>query len=244
MQELTTVEAIEFEQCEEAIQRCADVFDAATQALATIRDKRLYRERYRTFDEYCERRWGYTRQHTNRLIAAAGVMESLRMEPKGSKPPAHEENDPEIPLPENERQARPLTQIEPEQRQEVWREVVRTAPEGGVTAAHVEKVVKQKKAAGSKTKAAEVAAPKANPEVAVEDKKVTVIHSPNLDELRDLAGDLALQAERFRDGAAEIVARLAFNERELAVKLIAEATKEVMEALDRPLAGLKQSASR
>jgi uncharacterized Zn finger protein len=40
-----------------------------------------------------------------------------------------------------QRQTRPLTSLPPDQQRDVWEEVVRTAPDGKVTAKHVEKVV-------------------------------------------------------------------------------------------------------
>src|SRR5690606_682430 len=43
--------------------------------------------------------------------------------------------------PANERQARPLTRLEPDDQPAAWAEAVETAPEGKVTAAHVEAVV-------------------------------------------------------------------------------------------------------
>jgi len=44
-------------------------------ALMTIRDQRLYREAYRTFEDYCQERWGMTPRHANRQVAAAKVAE-------------------------------------------------------------------------------------------------------------------------------------------------------------------------
>ncbi len=49
-----------------------------------------------------------------------------------------------IQSPTNERQARPLTKLDtPEQQREAWQKAVETAPEGRVTAHHVEKVVRE-----------------------------------------------------------------------------------------------------
>src|SRR5690606_26347192 len=48
-----------------------------------------------------------------------------------------------VPKPANERQARPLTKLPPEQQREAWEEAVATAPDGRVTAAHVERTVKR-----------------------------------------------------------------------------------------------------
>lgn len=40
-----------------------------------------------------------------------------------------------------ESQLRPLSRLEPEQQQQVWQRAVETAPEGGITAAHVKDVI-------------------------------------------------------------------------------------------------------
>ncbi len=44
-------------------------------------------------------------------------------------------------LPTNEAQARPLTGLQPDIQRQVWTQAVATAPEGKVTAAHVERTV-------------------------------------------------------------------------------------------------------
>ena len=44
------------------------------EALTEIRDKKLYRLDYGTFEEYCQKKWGWTRQHCYRLIQAAPVL--------------------------------------------------------------------------------------------------------------------------------------------------------------------------
>jgi|BarGraIncu00222A_1022003.scaffolds.fasta_scaffold48584_1 hypothetical protein len=43
------------------------------------------------------------------------------------------------PIPES--QLRPLTRLEPDQQREAWQRAVETAPESGITAAHVKKIV-------------------------------------------------------------------------------------------------------
>lgn len=47
----------------------------------------------------------------------------------------------DIPLPVAEAHARPLTQLEPKQQLEAWQTAVETAPDGKITAAHVQAVV-------------------------------------------------------------------------------------------------------
>jgi hypothetical protein len=41
------------------------------QALEEVRDSKLYKERYGTFEDYCELRWGFKRAHGYRLVEAS-----------------------------------------------------------------------------------------------------------------------------------------------------------------------------
>jgi hypothetical protein len=54
-------------------------------ALAEIRDLRLYRRAYATFEDYCIERWGFTRSYAYRQIAAADV--TAKLSPIGYAPP-------------------------------------------------------------------------------------------------------------------------------------------------------------
>ncbi len=121
--QLSLTEQTELQQYEATIERGLKTFVDVGNALLAIRDGRLYRQEYGTFEEYCRERWGMTRQNANRLIAASETV--LVLEPIGSKP-------------ENESQIRPLTSLKPEQQREVWQRAVESAPNGKVTAAHVE----------------------------------------------------------------------------------------------------------
>jgi hypothetical protein len=71
------------------------VFVKVGNALLEIRDSRLYRQQFPTFEAYCRERWGMARQSVNRMIAAAEVVRNIKMEPIGS-------------IPTTESQARPL----------------------------------------------------------------------------------------------------------------------------------------
>jgi len=42
-----------------------------------IRDNRLYRSDYATFEEYCRERWGWSRSYIHRQIAAAEISNLL-----------------------------------------------------------------------------------------------------------------------------------------------------------------------
>jgi len=127
IQSLTPSEQGDLRQCESIIERGLATFVEVGNALAKIRDGRLYRGEYRTFEGYCQDRWGLTRRHVNYQIAAARVVKNL-----GTIVPI---------LPITESQARPLTRLEPEQQREAWTKAVETAPNGKVTAAHVQKTV-------------------------------------------------------------------------------------------------------
>lgn len=148
MAELSITEQGQLATHEATIARGLETFVEVGAALAAIRDGRLYRAEYGTFEEYCERRWNLSRIHAYRFIEAAAVNNNLL--PMGNTPTMFLSNPatwpPGFKLPANERQARPLTSLEPEQQREAWQRAVDTAPNGKITAAHVESVVEQFKA--------------------------------------------------------------------------------------------------
>ncbi len=61
---------------EKVIARGKKPFVEVGMALAEIRDLRLYRREYGSFAEYCQSKWGWTRQHAYRLIEAAPIGKS------------------------------------------------------------------------------------------------------------------------------------------------------------------------
>jgi len=109
-------------QLETIIERGLATFIEVGNALIVIRDERLYRERYPTFQAYCQERWGWGRNYVNKQIKAAEVARALGTD---------------VPIPANEAQARELARIpDPTARQDVWR---RSVEEHGnrVTAASI-----------------------------------------------------------------------------------------------------------
>src|SRR5690554_2740020 len=68
---------------------------------ATIRDNRLYRAEFMTFEAYCQERWGISRPRAYELMTAATVVSAIA--------------DKELPAPTNERQARELGKVPDEQ---------------------------------------------------------------------------------------------------------------------------------
>lgn len=133
MSELTTIEASELQEHEAIIERGLKTFVEVGGALLAIRDGRLYRQEWGTFEDYCQSKWGISKTHANRLIDSAEVIANLT--PIGV-----------IPLPATESQARPLASLSAEEQPIVWRMSVDTAPNGKVTAAHVQAVVNEYKA--------------------------------------------------------------------------------------------------
>lgn len=99
-------------------------------ALLAIRVERLYRAQYETFDTYCRERWGFSDEYARLSINGARVVGNLMANPTmvGF-------------LPQSERVVRPLTRLEPDQQREAWKQAVDTAPNGKITAAHVQATV-------------------------------------------------------------------------------------------------------
>lgn len=116
--------------CETVISRALSTFVDIGRALTEIRDGRLYKKNgYKSFESYCRERWGFQRDYSDRLIGAARVVDVVT--PIGGT------------LPATESQARPLTKLPPKKQISAWTEVVGTAPEGRVTARHVEAIVRK-----------------------------------------------------------------------------------------------------
>jgi len=74
---LIEVERRDLAACEAAIDGLRLAFWAAGKALHVIRDGRLYRAEFATFDDYCDRRWQMTRRQADRLIRAWPLAEIL-----------------------------------------------------------------------------------------------------------------------------------------------------------------------
>lgn len=126
---LTAPEVDRKAQLEATIERGMQTFVEVGLALMEIRDDRLYRAEFGTFEEYCRERWGWSSRHTNRMIASAEVTTNL-----GPLGPI---------LPATERQARPLAALPPAQQREAWERVLETAPNGKITAAIVTQAAKE-----------------------------------------------------------------------------------------------------
>jgi hypothetical protein len=102
---------------EKTIERGTQTFVEVGLALAEIRDSKLYRCDYDSFEMYCSEKWGWKRRYAYNLIEAAGVVQSL---PENVRHGA-----------QTERQARALAQVEPDQRAEVLEQAQAAAESEG-----------------------------------------------------------------------------------------------------------------
>lgn len=115
---------------EEVIDRGLKTFVEVGNALREIRERRLYRHRYATFDEYCRERWGWDRVHAHRHIEAAAVVDVLSIDNAAG--------------PSNVAQAReiaPLLRRDEREALALWRELRHEFGER-VTAARIRRLVR------------------------------------------------------------------------------------------------------
>ena len=98
---LTTVEKSRFKKLNIVITAAAKSFVDAGMALYEIRSKKLYRDNYKTFEEYCQSVHSISRQYANKLIKAGKVTSEL--ETIVSKAG--------VSLPKNEAQVRELARV-------------------------------------------------------------------------------------------------------------------------------------
>lgn len=122
---LTPIEAEDLYDYEATITRGLTTFYEVGNAFVAINQRKLYRAEYRTFEEYCDKKWGMSSRKAYRMIDAAEVVENLR-------PIGH--------VLETESQARELKGLEPDQQRQVMQKAIETAPGGKVTAQHIKDV--------------------------------------------------------------------------------------------------------
>jgi hypothetical protein len=127
---LTKTELSELAQHEAVIERGQRTFLEVGIALATIKEGKLYRADFKTFEDYCRGRWGLDRRRAYQMLEAAAVVENVQ-------------NFTQIEPPQVESQARALADLPAEQQAPAWEDAVELAAEREqpVTAAVVEEVV-------------------------------------------------------------------------------------------------------
>lgn len=131
MGSLTVIEEKHYAELLETVDNGVKTFYEVGMALMQIRDNRYYRKTHGTFEELCKDRWGFKRSYAYELIKASEIADNLS-------------GAPDIPAPTSVAQLRPLTTIkDPEEQREIYQKAVETAPEGKVTAKHVENTIKE-----------------------------------------------------------------------------------------------------
>jgi len=111
----------ELKRNEAVIERGLKTFVEVGSALMDIRDARLYRNGYATFEDYCQQRWNMSRPRAYQLIEASETVKGLS-------------TNVDTPTPTTESQARELSGLEPE----TAAEVMKTAHDSGkVTASSI-----------------------------------------------------------------------------------------------------------
>jgi hypothetical protein len=130
---LSLSEQQQLDQQEACIAHGLAKFHEVGAALLAIRDGRLYRATHANFRAYCLDRWGISRPHAYRLMAAAEVV--AKLSPLGDN------------LPKTEHQARALAKLDPRRLQAVWSELTDESEQP--TAAEIEAVIRKSHVAPS-----------------------------------------------------------------------------------------------
>jgi len=115
---------------EETIEKGIHTFVKVGEALAHIKSEKLYRERFSTFEAYCQTRWNFSRTHAYRLIDASKTEKQLKMSPIG-----------DIPLPKNEAQSRKLNGLNAKQKASAMVLAQEKAGDESITSSIIEEAV-------------------------------------------------------------------------------------------------------
>lgn len=120
MNELTTTERSDLQRLETQIENGMQTFLQVGLALKEIRDLKLYREDYLTFEKYVSEKWGHSRQWAHHLINAVIVEQQLGENVNNC-----------LQTPKTESQYRELAKVQPEKIPQVWEAVTKDCEETG-----------------------------------------------------------------------------------------------------------------
>ena len=112
---LNCEERIRLAQLETLIEGSLEKFLVAGRALPEIKTRRLYRQEYSTFQDYCMKRWAISERRGLDLVRSTAVAENLLAGPAGPS------GDAPLPPDLSENVMRPLAKLPPQLQVECWR---------------------------------------------------------------------------------------------------------------------------
>ena len=128
---LSDADQIDLYACEAVVETASSNVFQVGLAFAGIRDGKLYRMEFQTFEAYCRHKWQYGRNYVNRMILAAQLFTHL-VTTRHQKP-------------DHETQLRPLIGLPLEQAEVAWENAVTKAGGRKITAQLVRRTVKELK---------------------------------------------------------------------------------------------------
>ena len=117
---LSDAEQADYFACQTVIEMVCSSFVQIGLAFGRIRDLRLYRNEFDTFEAYCRQKWHYGHRYVNQLIGAAKIVTYLGAIRS-------------LPRPEHETQVRPLLGLPPDQALAIWENAHKKAGDGKIT---------------------------------------------------------------------------------------------------------------
>ena len=132
--QLDAQQRVKLTQLEDVISTAQRWQAEAAKALVVIRDQKLYRAEFPTFERYAQERWGYERAYLYHLCQWGETIATLST--FGDS------------LPERESHARPLYSLSPEDQREVWGRVLRQT--ANPTAREVEAIAREYRSTSSR----------------------------------------------------------------------------------------------
>ncbi|HAX77258.1 MAG TPA: hypothetical protein DCY88_15845 [Cyanobacteria bacterium UBA11372] len=197
-------------QLEVIVEQGLQTFYEVGKALIEIRDRKLYRESQKTFEDYCRYRWSIGRQRAYQFISAAQVMENLSTNGRQ--------------IPTSERQVRPLSGLSPELQREIWQEALESAPNGIPSGAIVQSLVDKKLSSGKMVQEVE-SSPSELEQLRLENKRLKEhIRQKDLERERR-AAEVVTELERLREENRQLRAELRQWERDWDLRIAQEREK-------------------
>jgi hypothetical protein len=200
---LTAQEKVRFTELEAVVERNLETFLSVGRALAEIRNKRLYRQQFGTFEDYCVKRWGFSGSRGLDLVRSASVAEVLL-----AGPAAPQTGDAPLPLDLSADVLRPLQRLEPELANSCWRLACRVGKPTSCTVGRIVRAVEQAVSQGTNG----TGAPK--PKVPQSQKKIFLLSVHRLADSPWFSAHLVVQgvdetrARKHLEAAQQLISRL------------------------------------